>query len=718
MSQKTSGLPSSRPVQSDQHWGFRAFLLVFLCILLLWTDIFAGWTATPAHAATVSNPNPLLKAPSLPQTPKVANTPDLGVYVQGQQSTTLVPIPHPQIKMPAPQTITLTTTAQQVLSRDGTFELDVAAGSVSAAQIQAAGGTISLTLSMVEGASGGGSSGRVFLGTYQVQLSNAQGKPLTGLVLGHPFTFRYHAPAAQQGWFWQDQSINALWQPSATIQSSTNAAAATTVAPVQPTHLLLAQKDANAAVWSVSTNLDTPTQTTHATTATPTASASVTPAVSSSTITFSTEAPTAGWGKAKDVDVGLSSGALDYSYPLSLPPGPGGLTPPLNLSYSSGSVNESHNVQGAASWVGQGWSMNLGSISWSQQNVTSGVGTVTLENSWSINDPNGLSGQLIPPDITAKTDAPTIPAMNSLPSQYIWHTSPESHAKVQEVNFNGSPCWHVWLPNGTMEEFGCVDETRQSAVDANGAFNAYRWDVDLITDRYGNQIRIHYQRNYPAGGSVRDAVISSIEYDDPACHNTVFNGATAQCSVWHPQVRLLFDASMKPASLTNATGCQNWTSTAYRCDDPVDLSGSGGLPIAKSLTTYVLNDLKVQINGNLLREYTFSYNQAGPQTITDSYSGQKESVAGYLILTKIAQLGTAGTALNAPTTTMGYVGQTQHYIDIWTGHDASPGNNCGTAWTPHDPAVSGLPCFRWEQSYNSYYLSSINNGMGWNASFT
>ena len=158
-----------------------------------------------------------------------------------------------------------------------------------------------------------------------------------------------------------------------------------------------------AAIWSVSTNLSTATPTTHATTATPAAGTSVTPAVSGSTITFSTEAPTASWGKAKDVDVGLSSGSLDYRYPLSIPPGPGGLTPPLNLSYSSGSVNESHNVQGAASWVGQGWSLDLGSINWSQQNVTSGVGTVTLENSWSINDPNGLSGQLIPPDTTAQT---------------------------------------------------------------------------------------------------------------------------------------------------------------------------------------------------------------------------------------------------------------------------------------------------------------------------
>jgi hypothetical protein len=197
--------------------------------------------------------------------------------------------------MPAPQKVALTTLAQQVLSRDGTFELDIAAGSVSASQIKAAGGSISLMLSLVEGASGGGSSGRVFLGTYQIQLSDAQGKPLTSLVLAHPFTFRYHAPVAQQGWFWQDQRIDAVWQPSAAGSSSIKAAATTASAATPLPHMLLAQKDAKAAIWSVSTNLSTSTPTTHAaTTATPAASASVTHAVSGSTITFSTEAPTAG----------------------------------------------------------------------------------------------------------------------------------------------------------------------------------------------------------------------------------------------------------------------------------------------------------------------------------------------------------------------------------------------------------------------------------------
>ncbi len=313
--------------------------------------MFNGWSVTPAHAATSSHPNPTLSTPSWLHAPAAVKPPDLKQPPSGNQNASSVSIPRPHPKMPPPLTVPLTTRAQLLLSRDGAFELDVVAGSVSTAQIQAAGGAISLKVSQLEGGSGGDVSGRVFLGTYQVQLLTAQGQPLTTLVLAHPFTFRYHAPKALQGWLWQDQRIDAIWQPSTTTQSSVKAAMAQALPSSQ---VWLAHKDAaTAAIWSVTTNLgtaSTASSATHATTATP--SASAIPAASSSTITFNTEAPTASWGKAKDVDVGLSSGALNDTYPLSVPPGPGGLTPPLSLSYSSGTSQRDPQCSGTGSLGG------------------------------------------------------------------------------------------------------------------------------------------------------------------------------------------------------------------------------------------------------------------------------------------------------------------------------------------------------------------------------
>ncbi len=79
------------------------------------------------------------------------------------------------------------------------------------------------------------------------------------------------------------------------------------------------------------------------------------------------------------------------------------------MSYSSESVNGSYNPQATSPWLGEGWNLGLGSISWQQKNVTPDT-TNRKENSWYINDAYGTSGQLIPPDLNASTDAPTVPA--------------------------------------------------------------------------------------------------------------------------------------------------------------------------------------------------------------------------------------------------------------------------------------------------------------------
>src|SRR5712692_2016862 len=159
-----------------------------------------------------------------------------------------------------------------------------------------------------------------------------------------------------------------------------------------------------------------------------------------------------------------------------------------------------------------------------------------------------------------------------------------------------------------------------------------------------NQIHITYQSHFNSDGSVRDAVLSTVEYDDPGCHN-----ATTRCSTWNPKVKILFTASrVVPNSQLTNSDCRDWPGTnSYRCDDPIDQSGSGGLPVPKVLNSYALLNAQVQVNGNLLREYQFSYQQGHSHTITDPASGKADSIAGFFDLTKIDELGTNGTALNA-----------------------------------------------------------------------
>jgi RHS repeat-associated protein len=227
-----------------------------------------------------------------------------------------------------------------------------------------------------------------------------------------------------------------------------------------------------------------------------------------------------------------------------------------------------------------------------------------------------------------------------------------------------------------------------------------------MIDRYGNQIHISYSQ-LSVSGTIRDAVLKDITYDDPTCHNT-----SSACSTWNPLVDLHFDASQSVAHLLNS-GCGSGSSTA-RCDDPVDST----LPAPKVMSAYVLNDVKVQVNGNLLREYVFSYNQGGPMTKADPNTGQNESVAGYLTLGKIQEEGTNGTTLNAPVVTISYVQQWEHYSDTFSYSDNGAGDLCSSyANAPRDGSSTG-PCYLWSVTYNHFYISNLDNGEGWNESIT
>src|SRR4029077_5389101 len=159
------------------------------------------------------------------------------------------------------------------------------------------------------------------------------------------------------------------------------------------------------------------------------------------------------------------------------------------------------------------------------------------------------------------------------------------------------------------------------------------WNLDLITDPQGNQIHITYQTdtesargfNYP-----RDAEMATIEYDSLGCLN-----AQTACtrSAWAPLMRVNFAASHSVAHVSGSSCAANGS---LRCDDPVDLSGSGGLAAPLGGNTFVPTTALVQVRGsgtaawNTLRDYRLAYDQSGPTTITDPFSGVAQSTAGRL----------------------------------------------------------------------------------------
>ena len=578
------------------------------------------------------------------------------------------------------------------------MRIDGSPAAVTASDESQAGGPLSLQITQIAPASGSsaGGSGLISFGTYLLQLVDVHGKRVPH-GLRAPLTLKYHYDAAESG-------LN-LGHAFIVLNG-----------PLPRTVKLAPAAAANFAVLGARTTQNATLDATQRT-------LTVTPLVGSpsSSISWNTDSPVASFGKPDIFNADLSAGSLSASYPIDVPAGPGGFTPPVSLAYSSAGVSENHGVQSAAGWVGEGWTLAPGSISWAEHNVLVGVSGTLWQNSWQFSDPFGTSAELIPPTIT--TSISLDDTGQSISSSVSWQTVPDAHIKI--ISYPGPnslpgapanpPCFRVFLQNGVMEEFGCTLDSLQyyyglSGTHQGGAYVS-SWLLDMVVDSKGNQIHYTYQADTAtdSGGHTypRDVVLSNIEWDSPNCLDTQ-NRCTG--TNWTPLLRLNFWAVHIPTRSNSPSGCNNGSN--LRCDDPVDLSGSGGLAAPQVESTLVLNDLYVQVNTsgtwNNLKHYQFSYEQSGPGSILDPQTSKQESTAGMLDLTQISVVGDDNTT-QEPVRSFSYSSQTEHYED-----DAyfAPQGNCGPSWN--------TGCLMWSQSYagNSRYLASVTNGMGLSQTFS
>ena len=333
---------------------------VLILFILLGADILSSLTTiTPALAAShiSTQVNPALAAPAWLNPSTTASTkPDLGQYVAPAKPLPTKPVgvqPRVIVSM-QPARLQVTAVAQHFVSSDGQLLVDIAAGTLSASQLAQQTSGIWLYISQVQPGSGGLSGNQITFGSYEFQWFDGTGKPLTTIQLLHPLTIHFHMRSDQAPLVVKGQPVYTIWNtvqgasaaPAlATKAATTNGAQSVLVPAVmsgQKSVLSYAQSDNSGLDWSVQSSL---VPSPPVASATSTADAKATPqttafAAQSSTATYGTTAPQASWGKPTDFQVGLNSGGLNYSYPLSVPPGSGGLAPSLSLNYSSGSVDE------------------------------------------------------------------------------------------------------------------------------------------------------------------------------------------------------------------------------------------------------------------------------------------------------------------------------------------------------------------------------------------
>ena len=666
-----------------------------------------------------------------------------------------------QVVTPQPAvtgSVTLSATAATTLTTsDHRFTIDVPAGALTSSQLASVGGPVTLQVTEVAGPVGGGASGRLSLGVYQIELLGPHGR-LTGFAFHHPLKLGLHYDPTEAAGF-----IN--YGVTLQVESDTPQRTKGVVTP-----------GGGSAPTGQPTRERVPiTLSASAHTVSGQSLLSTLPLTGSAVATFNTSAPQATWPTVQDFQTNLNSGSLSYSYPINLPPAPGSFVPSLGLSYASDSVNEDHGLQTSAPWVGEGWSLDLGSINWSQVDENSGCqqaappppynpncGSHNWQNTWTISA-GGIGGPLVPQNINwaTGTNAAGDPVV-SPPVQ--WFTAPESHAKIWMINCTTTdlqnnawthPCWRVWLPSGEMMEFGATNDSVEYYLDASSNKYIYSWKVDALVDPHGNQIHISYQQytgNYPSTNVpyVRDAELANVSYDSPTCQNTstICPTTGSAPNLWQPLVQVVFDQGTKPTRLTAAdTPCTNWSSTSSRCDTAPDYSG--GLPGPQVTSLGILNAIEVQVQPtsgsgwHVLRAYAFSYEQGSYFSgLVDAISGWPEYGAGYTDLTKIQEFGadwtgnTSNTGTSWPAMIYSYTGHwssttsctspgnfpctdsatlQEHYIDpVYTSALTLSGASQCIPW------VNSGGCYRYaySETLNQRYLTEADNGMGWQETFS
>jgi RHS repeat-associated protein len=298
---------------------------------------------------------------------------------------------------------------------------------------------------------------------------------------------------------------------------------------------------------------------------------------------------------------GGSSGAFSYSYPIDVPPVPGGLEPNVSLDYSSQSVDGlTSATNNQASWVGDGWDYSPGYIE--------------------VEYPTCSTQPLQPPtgDLCAGTGL-TVMARNGVVSPVVSGSGGTLKVEADggEKVLNQGSYYEVIEPDGTQYYFGrnqlpgfvSGDPTTNSQwtvpVTSGSGFvtKTWRYMLDYVVDPQGNAIAYFYntQTNYYAeqngstgtGAYTQGGTLAKIEYGLRA--GSVY-GST-------PAARVTFS-----------------TSPAARADAPTDLACAQNAACTVTSPTFwtssALTGISTQalVNGSLQNVDSWTLNDTYPAT--------------------------------------------------------------------------------------------------------
>ena len=176
-----------------------------------------------------------------------------------------------------------------------------------------------------------------------------------------------------------------------------------------------------------------------------------------------------------NTNVDESSGTLNYSYPIFLPPGRNDLTPQLSLSYRS-------DRKQPETLIGYGWEL---SIPYIQRHNTHGVDQMYDRRDFF----SSMHGEVVYIDSTNSGEENYLPRI--LPNDF------------SEYVYNNQ-IWKYRTKEGITYQFGTSSTSKMD--DPNNNSRIYRWYLSSISDTYGNSVNYSYEKQ---NGSV---VLKNIEW--------------------------------------------------------------------------------------------------------------------------------------------------------------------------------------------------------------
>ncbi|WP_177246570.1 polymorphic toxin-type HINT domain-containing protein [Actinacidiphila alni] len=355
---------------------------------------------------------------------------------------------------------------------------------------------------------------------------------------------------------------------------------------------------------------------------------------------------------------GGNSGDFTYSYPISVPPTPGDLTPNVELSYSSQSVDgRLPSTDNQPSWIGEGWDYSPGAVTRSYvpcKDDPAGTAPKTSDNCWAgeilhivfngrsqdiVYDASTPTNYSLSADPTAKVELKTMgtTTQNDTYDGDYWKIT--DGGKTYYYGRNSIPSYGTTHSAWTVPVYGAHDgdPCHKSTFATSSCQQAWQWNLDEVIDAHGNAMVYYYNQHtnyYGANGATtgvkytREGWLDHIDYG-------LGNGSTTA-----PQ-RVQFTVGDRcVAGTCDPIG----SNTANWPDVPWDLNCNSGASCAihspAFFATFRLKSIATQIYDSTTKKYKDVDEYSLAQSFPNPNDGNQKPALWLDSITHTADAGT------------------------------------------------------------------------------